>query len=41
MGACNCISRDAGKNEPVLNTDKYRNLGKFIKIKKFFLSIIT
>lgn len=27
MGACNCISREAGKNEPVLNTEKNKNLG--------------
>lgn len=27
MGACNCISRETGKNEPDLNTEKYRNLG--------------
>ena len=27
MGACNCILRDAGKNEPVLNTDKYMDSG--------------
>lgn len=31
MGACNCISRDAGNNEPVLNTEKYRNLGNNIQ----------
>lgn len=28
MGACNCITRESGKIEPDLNTEKYRSLGK-------------
>jgi shikimate 5-dehydrogenase len=31
MGACNCISKDAGKNDSVLNTDKYGFLGTLIE----------
>jgi hypothetical protein len=37
MGACNCISREAGKNEPDLDTEKYRILGK-IKFLTILLS---
>lgn len=28
MGACNCVTRDSGNNEPVLNTEKYSELGR-------------